>query len=237
MAMLRSTIAACSLLAILSFPLCPVASVEVEVPLKSASTVRLTVLLDGKPQKDAKIEIYRYELGPGDEAKPRYSLISDQQGMVFSPKLAPGHYHVIASAANNLRAELYLDVSAHTHQKSSEFPMQLLRGGITREELFAKAEQMPIKDHLKIFQGTVRDPSGALIVGVFIEVVRKGSQSSETVVHLKSGSTGQFSATLPSGSYMALFSIPGFQVQLVPFEVTDQGSEELIVTLQLASTS
>jgi hypothetical protein len=158
-----STIAAWSLLlAILSFPLCSAASVKVEVPSKSSSNVRLTVLLNGKPQKGATIKIYRYELGPGEEAKPRFSLISDKEGMAFQPKLALGHYHVVASTAKNLRADLFLDVSEHDNEKASEFPMLLEAGDITHEQLFAKAEQMPIKERVKVFNGMVRDPAGAL---------------------------------------------------------------------------
>src|SRR5438105_6173127 len=192
-----STIAAWSLLlAILSFPLCSAASVKVEVPSKSSSNVRLTVLLNGKPQKGAKIKIYRYELGPGEEAKPRFSLISDKEGMAFPPKLALGHYHVVASAAKNLRADLFLDVSEHDNEKASEFPMLLETGDITHEQLFAKAEQMPIKERVKVFNGVVRDPAGALIEGVSIEVVRKGSQGRDRIARLKSGKRGQFSARL-----------------------------------------
>ena len=151
--------------------------------------------------------------------------------------VALGHYHVVASAAKNLRADLFLDVSEHDNEKASEFPMLLETGDITHEQLFAKAEQMPIKERVKVFNGVVRDPAGALIEGVSIEVVRKGSQGRDRIARLKSGKRGQFSARLSAGSYIALFYIPGFQIQMVPFEVTEQGSGDLIVILQLGSTT
>jgi hypothetical protein len=233
----KSTIVAWFLLfAISPSGLCS-ASVEVQAPSMSSPTVCVTVLLKGKPQKGAKIKIYRYELGPGDEANPYFSLISDHQGKVLPPKLPPGHYHVVASAAKNLRADLYLDVSAQANEKASDFSMGLDISDIMPDELFTKAEQMPIKDRVRVFHGLVRDPTGALISGVSIEVVRKGSQGRDRVVRFKTGNKGQFSARLSNGSYIALFSTPGFQIKFVPFEVTEQGSGDLIVTLELGRST
>lgn len=234
--MLPAIAASCLLLAIPP-SLCSMASVEVLVPSKSAPTVRITTLYSGKSQRGVKIEIYRYELGPGDEAKPRFSLTSDEKGRVVPPKLAPGHYHVVASGEKNLRADLYLDVSAHANEKASMFSMELVAITDTRQELLTKAEQMPIRDRLREFRGIVYDPSGAVVSGVSIEVVRKGTQGRDRIARLKSGRSGQFSAQLSAGSYIAFFSLPGFQTQPVPFEVTEQGSSELIVTLQLGSTT
>jgi 5-hydroxyisourate hydrolase-like protein (transthyretin family) len=233
----KSTIVAWLLLfAISPSGLC-LTSVEVQAPSRSSPTVRLTVLLKGKPQKGVKVKIYQYKLGPGDEVKPRFSLISDPQGRVSPPKLTPGHYHVVASAAKNLRADLYLDVSEQANEKASEFSMELAIGDISREELFTKADQMPIKDRLKVFRGIVRDLTGAPIAGVSIEVVRKRSQGRDHVVQLESGKRGQFSASLSDGSYIALFSAPGFQIQVVPFEITEQGSGDLRVTLELGRST
>lgn len=157
----------CLLLAIRPAGSCSTASVEVQVPSKSSQTVRITALFSGKPQKGVKIEIYRYELGPGEEAMPRLSLTSDNQGRVVPPKLAPGHYHVVASADKNLRADLYLDVSPHPDGKASVFSMELVASPFpTREALFTHAEQMPIGDRVKEFRGIVYDPSGTVVSGV-----------------------------------------------------------------------
>jgi hypothetical protein len=234
---LKSTIVAWFLLfAISPSELCST-SVEVQATLKSSPTVRLTVLLKGEPQEGAKIKIYRYKLGQGREAKPCFSLISDAQGRVLPPRLSPGHYHVVAFGANNLRGELDLDVSPPTNEKASEFSIALNIRDITREELFAQRDQMPIKDRIRVFRGIVRDPSGDPIPGVFIEIVRKGSRGRGRVARLKSGKDGQFSATLADGSYIGFFSMSNFQSQFIPFEVTEQGTGDLIVTLEVGMST
>jgi hypothetical protein len=225
------------LLLAISPPVAFSTSVEVQKALKSGQTVRLTVLLVGKTQPGAKVKIYRYELGPGQEAKPRFSLIADNQGRVFPPKLTPGHYHVVASAPKNLTAELYLDISAQDSENASEFSMELAIGGITRGELFTQAEQMPIKERVRSFHGIVCDPTGNPISEVSIEVVRKGSRGKDRVARLTSGNRGQFSARLSDGRYIARFSAPGFQIRFVPIEINEQGSGDLIVTLEIGRSA
>jgi hypothetical protein len=130
-------------------------------------------IVQRKTQKGAKIEIYRYELGPGQEAMLRLSLTSDDQGRVVPSKLAPGHYRVVASADKKLRADLFLDVLAHYDEKVSVFSMELVASPFpTLEELLSEAEQKPIKDRVREFRGIVYDPSGAVVPKVTIEIVR-----------------------------------------------------------------
>ena len=167
-----ATVLAGFLLLAMRPPVALSASVTVQEPLKSGPTVRPNVLLGGKAQPGAKVQIYRYEFGTGQEAKPRVSLVTDSHGKVFPPKLTPGHYHVVASAPRNLTAELYLDVSAKDSENASVFSMELGIGSITREELLAQAEQMPVKERVRAFTGIVRDPSGNPIPDVSIEIVR-----------------------------------------------------------------
>jgi Carboxypeptidase regulatory-like domain len=213
-------------------------TVRVDVPAKSSPRVRITVLLNGKAQKGARVEIYRYELGPGQEAVPRVVLTSDDQGRVAPPRLTPGHYHVIASADKKLRADLSLDILAQYDQGVSVFAMELAISPFpTREELLSEAEQKPIKDRVREFHGIVCDLWGAVIPGVSIEVVRKGTEGKDRVAQLKSGIDGQFSAPLSDGTYVALFYMSGFRTEIVPFEVTKEGSEHLRVTLQIAASN
>jgi hypothetical protein len=133
-----------------------------------------------------------------------------------------------------MRADLYLDVSRKMAKRVSSFSMNLIENQYpTPEQLWATAEEEPVKDRPETFNGTVYDPSGAGVSGVSIEVVRKGTQGKERVAQLESGSDGGFSAHLAEGGYVARFSMPGFQIALLPFEVTKQGSGELRVILQL----
>lgn len=233
-----STIVACSLLVALSVAaLFSAASVEVLVPSKSSRRVRITALLNGKPQPGVKIEIYRYELGPGQEAKPFLVLTSDEEGTIVSPKLATGPYHIVALADKNLRADLFLDVPAHSREKLSVFSMELVAStDLTPAQFVAQAEQMPIRGRLKVFRGVICDVAGARIPGVSIQVIRKGTEGKDRVTQVSSGGSGEFSATIPDGAYIAFFSAQGFKTQIVPFELTKDGSEDLRITLQLGDT-
>ena len=191
--------------------------------------------MEGNPQRRVKIEIYRYELGAGREPNPRFSLSTDDQGKVLPPKLPDGQYHVVASAPNDMTAELYLDVRQEDQGNPTEFSMHLVRSAPTLEELFAQAEQMPIEHRVSSLHGIVLDPTGGPISQVSIEVVQKGSQGRSIVTWLKSDSQGHFSAPvhLPNGCYIAHFLASGFQGRFVPFELAENGSGGLTVTLDV----
>jgi 5-hydroxyisourate hydrolase-like protein (transthyretin family) len=223
-------------LLLMAAPVCLGASPSVEVVAtqKSTQRVRVVFLTGGVPQKGVRVEMYRYTLVSGEESKPLVSLTSDNEGEVTPPVLSPGHYHLVASAEHNLRADLYLDVSRKEGKQTSSFSMNLVESQYpTPEQLWAVAEGVPVKDRLEVFCGTIYDPSGARVSGVSIEVVRMGTQGKEQVAQLESGKDGRFSAQLADGAYVARFSMPGFQIALIPFEVIRQGSEEIRVTLQI----
>jgi hypothetical protein len=209
-------------------------SVEVVAPRKSSQKVQLVLHGDGGTQKGVSVEVYRYTLGSGEEAKPLISLTSDDAGEVTPLALPPGSYHLVALAEHNLRADLYLDVSRKLGKQMSSFVMNLVESQYpTAEQLWEAAERAPIKDRLESFSGTVLDPSGTKVSGVAIDVVRKGTEGKGRVAQLASGPDGRFSAALADGAYIARFCTQGFQTAFVPFEVTKQGSEQLQVTLQL----
>jgi hypothetical protein len=209
-------------------------SVEVVAPQKSSQKLQVVLLVDGAARKGVTVKAYRYTLGSGEESKPLVSLTSNDAGKVTPPVLAPGSYHLVASAQHNLRADLYLDVSRKLGKQTSSFAMNLVESQYpTIEQLWEAAEEAPVKDRLEAFGGTVHDPSGAKVSGVVIEVARKGTQGKERVAQLESAPDGHFSTALADGAYIARFYAPGFQTAFVPFEVTKQGSEQLRVTLQI----
>jgi len=210
-------------------------SVEVVTTQKSSQRIWVVFLVGGVPQKSVRVDVYRYSLGSGEESKSLISLTSDDEGKVTPPVLSRAHYHLVASAERNLRADLYLDVSRKRGKQLSSFSMNLIENQYpTPEQLWDAAEKAPVKDRLEAFRGTIYDPSGARVSGVSIEVVRKGTQGKEQIAQVESGKDGRFFAPLADGAYVARFSIPGFQLAFVPFEVTKQGSGELRVTLEIA---
>ncbi len=234
------TIAGGSLLFAISLPtLCASESVEVIPVLKSAPIVRIKITVGKEPRGAVSVEFFRYEPGRGEEQRPGLSLLSDIRGIIHPPRLSPGRYHLVAISAEKtetLRADLILEVSEQ--ETANTFAMQLTPARYrSREQLIASAEQSPNTERIKEFRGTVYDPSGAVIPGVAIEVVRRGTSGKDRVAQLKSGAGGDFSTELPEGSYIAVFSVSGFKVQLVPFEVSGDGSEALKVILRIGDSS
>jgi len=206
-------------------------------PLKSGPNTRVALLVSGKPRSGVKVDVYRYELGAKQEHKPRLSLISDEDGWIRPRKLRPGHYHLVASAEENLSADLYLDVSADSGKLPSAFLMELRPLVPSPKELWTNVEQMSVKETVKEFRGVVQDISGAIIPGASVEVVRKGTEGKSRVAHLKTDKNGQFHKRLHAGDYIAIVSMPGFQSSYVPFAVTKHGSGEVRVVLILAQSA
>lgn len=222
------------LLILITLPVICRAECVVIGPTKSSQHILVRTLLDGKPQKGVQIKIFKSKPGLGEESAPLAVLTSTQDGRVSPPTLSPGHYHLRATSDARLIADLYLDVS--TQAEASAFSMELAPNPFpTREDRIATAEQSSARERVKEFRGVVYDPSGAVIPGVSIEIVRRGTEGRDRAAQVKSGGAGAFVASLSEGSYVALFFSPGFQIRVVAFDVSRQGSFDLKVTLQLGA--
>jgi hypothetical protein len=94
---------------------------------------------------------------------------------------------------------------------------------------------------LRQFEGVVVDPSGARIAQTKIDVFKKGSRGTVRAGQTQSDADGRFSVNLPEGSYAAVFSIPGFSIYIVVFEITQNAdpanAKGLRVSLQLAPST
>jgi carboxypeptidase family protein len=204
------------------------ASVEVrQMTLQqSARHVRISVLLNGRPTPGVSVDFCT----SGD--KPCRTSLTDENGIANSPKLPDGDYIVTASLEDVSGGDLYLHVSRKG--KTRSFPIDLTESFRAAQEFRSAADKLPIREIMQAFQGVLRDPSGATISGVDIKIVRRGSEDHAIVQRLKSDSNGHFSVPLGEGTYVALFSCPGFRTEIVPFEIAAHGSEELVVSLQLA---
>jgi 5-hydroxyisourate hydrolase-like protein (transthyretin family) len=231
--MKTAAVAVLSLLFLVSTTSCYCSVAVNEPPKTSSGDVRITTLLDGKPYKGVKIEIYRYRKEP--KANPLFTFMTNEGGSVTPPALSRGDYWIVASAGLNLRADLYLRVASRSEGTSS-FSMELDASPYpTFEQRLSAAEQMPIKAQIQRFGGTVHDQSGSVISGVSIDVVRKGSQGRDHVIKLKSDRNGRFSATLSEGRHIAIFQAAGFSTQFIPLEIAMIGGNgEIRVELQIA---
>lgn len=243
---MKSTCIAVCVLLLTSMAAANSCVVESLAEQESSRYVEVTVFGE-EPPRGVRIEIYPYEGGkmifPGAEQalKPRRSLVSNTGGKVGPLKLAPGHYYVVAKAAHDLKASLYLNVLSSPAKKRSMFSIYLMPPCNMPPPHMAQwplaIEQMPIKDRVRAFSGKVYDPSGAPVAGTSIRVIRKATEGKGQVAELTSDSDGRFTAQLPEGVYIAFFLSPGFTTAIVAFEITKEASEDLRVMLMVGSTT
>ena len=222
-------VAACCLL---SAVMAASAAVEVEniKPQESSRNVRIAVVLEGKPVKDARVVFCKT---PG--IQDCVSVLTNADGIATVRRLGVGNYYIVASVDDEVNASLYLH--AGHGRKQASFSMDLTGAYRQGQDFMAAAAQLPVRDRVQGFRGSVQDPSGAFIQGVNIKIVRKGTDGEADVVRLKSDVRGHFSSPLADGIYIAFFTFAGFRTQITPFEVTSQGSKDLRIVLQLGSTT
>ena len=212
----------------------PAVSVEVVTPLKSGPVARIVVALNGKPVPGAKVAIYKYEGARG--AIPVVTLLCDEYGWIKTPKLADGQYGFVAQVGKDLQAGLFLDVSSR--DGTMAFEMDLRPSPPERAHVdLTNPENVPITKRLQAFRGTVTDPSGAVLPKASIRIVRRGAGGTKVVNEIKSGINGDFQAELPTGTYVAIFSAPGFKTYVVGFEIAPDGSSRLDVKLDIGPVS
>jgi|ERR1700692_2182265 len=185
---------------------------------QSSDRVRIVVVLGGKPLKGARVSFYP------TASQSVFSELTDGEGIVTPPVLATGDYNVIATLYKVVSTSLWLHVGRENG--ISRFSMDLT-------DSVQRAEELAIHDHLKAFQGTVLDPTGAIIQGADIVVVKRGSQMQDIVLVTKTEANGHFFDQLAEGSYIAFFFAQGFRVSTVPFEMTKDGSGNLQIILPI----
>jgi hypothetical protein len=187
----------------------------------SSQKVRITAMLDGKPLKDARIGFFLTK-----EYETHLWLVTDEQGIVTSPLLQPGQYHVVAMSSEGRFAEIYLDVSKGAGNVASAFLMDLTPKAPTlaeRKSLAALVEKTPVTEHVRKFTGVVEDPSGAVIPEADIQIFQKGKEG-DAVVTLKADKEGRFSVPLADGVYVAFLRMQGFRTEAVGFEIAGSAS-------------
>jgi hypothetical protein len=226
-----TSVVGCLLLAILVSAECVVVE---PVYHPSSEKARVTVLLDGKPLKDAKLEF-----SPVTENKSRVSLSTDRHGVASAPELLPGRYRVVAAGLDKLTTELYLHVSKSSRNQPTVFVMNLATPPAWTPPVGAAweaAEKAPVTELVREFGGLLLDPSGASISGAETQVLRKDSQPA-VVGKLKSDEAGRFATRLADGTYVAFIQMPGLRTQVLAFDVArTAGPKQLRIPMQTGSS-
>jgi hypothetical protein len=88
----------------------------------ASQSLRITALLDGKAMKDAHLEMFLYPRSYGDQ--PRYSLTSNEEGVVAIQQVVPANYDVVVSAKWGWMGDLLVAVSRG--EELSELSVNLL---------------------------------------------------------------------------------------------------------------
>src|SRR5690349_19273010 len=79
--------------------------VTAQKTLPSSGNVRITAFQEGRPREGATVEVFL------KDKEHIASLRTDAQGVAVLPPLKPGFYSISASAGEDFRADLYLQVS------------------------------------------------------------------------------------------------------------------------------
>ncbi|HLY43562.1 MAG TPA: carboxypeptidase regulatory-like domain-containing protein [Terracidiphilus sp.] len=222
---------------------------------------RFTVLYDGKPSPNTKVEVTQ----PG-RAGYIAVLTTYNDGKFILPALSPGRYTISAAHANyssrnsldvcivpcdDYRLEVVHFVPTTLHGPLRVLDANALALSEVRMEisprpdpvlghLLADAEQQPITKHLAAFRGVVKDQSGAVIPGAWINVVVKGSGGKNRAASMYADQDGQFSAQLPPGEYVAFIQSPGFKSSVVSFTIANEAaadSLEIVLDIGMQTTT
>lgn len=208
------------------------ANVRVEPVHSSSEKVRVIVLHDHAPIKNAKVEIL-----DGNGKPQQIALSTRDDGSANLPRLKPGRYQVVALAEGGLRADLYLDVSRN-EKKTTSFSLDLFVAPPpppSFEERLAAVEKERTVARLADFDGFVKDQSGAAVAQTKVEVFRRGAYTDGRVASASTDVAGAFSLHLSKGSYTAVFSNAGFSLDITAFDIVqDSGGKSLNIVLKVA---
>src|SRR5229473_6717535 len=128
----------------------------------SSRNAQVTVLLDGKPQRNVKLTVAL------PEGKGSRSFVTDSHGTVMLRDLPVGTNCVTAADENNCRGDLCLAVPRLSARKMSSFKVNLSPYGFDLEVETAEKNQAP--ERFLRLDGTVLDQAGAVIPHAEIQV-------------------------------------------------------------------
>jgi hypothetical protein len=224
-----------------------VVKVEPIVPVECSRNIRITVALKGKTVSSVKLDFY--DGANNSSLQPVFSARTNKAGIVNTPMLALNSYRVDARLHGRTPAILGGDITSSIWlQVIPKSKVRAISIDLTEAEQVAQETRKQFEDRLteadqgqrarlRVFEGRLVDLTGANISSVEVTVLRKTSHGWASRLSAISDAEGNFSTKkLSKGQYIAIFSSAGFRLEMVPFEVTTEGSEKLRVTLQIGFT-
>src|SRR5262249_5146637 len=154
---IATTVLCCIFLAGMTWPETVTVSAEPKLELSSRH-LQISVVLDGKPQKGVRVDLYKGGLNKGTET-PFFSGLANDYGVAAPPELAAGYYRVIATL-DDVSTLVWLRVVDGLE------PMTTLSMDLTQpaqqarhiqDAAMKRAEGLPIRDRVQAFQGMVVD--------------------------------------------------------------------------------
>jgi len=183
----------------------------------SSRNARITVLVDGKPQRDVKLTV----LLP--EGKGSRSFVTDSHGTVMLRDLPVGTNCVTAADENNFRGDLCLAVPRLSARKMSSFKVNLSPYGFDLEVKTAEKNQAP--ERFLRLDGTVLDQAGAVIPHAEIQVYKRGSYPHSPVAKIWTDEQGRFTVPLNPDHYTVVIQRTGFKTGYRIIEISPEGAE------------
>jgi carboxypeptidase family protein len=208
------------------------ASVDVIGIQPSVQNARIIVLMDGEPRKGVHLTVTT------TDGQPKVSLVTDSRGLVRLPTLPPGNYCVIASVAPpTRRSEICLAISPR-HGKR-KFSLILVPAPLPRptfDEKLQAAERTRPGERVGQLAGVVQDPLGAVIAHTQIEVMPCGSRDLAHAGKAVTDDAGRFTYPLEPCSYTVIFKAPGFETNILVFDVApDARKSHVVVKMEVGA--
>lgn len=197
--------------------------------IKTLQRARITTVLHARPLGGVMIKVYRRSSRSNvmTAEEPLQVLFTDLHGQLVLPKLPRGKYSIVALAKPNLREDVYLNISLWATKRPSKLTLELTpyNPAPTSEQKIIASELSHDVKQVTEFRGVVCDRGGTPIPQASVEVVFKGTGGKKYAAKLYADEFGKFSADLPEGDYMAIFSAEWFIKRVIALTVSKTGSD------------
>jgi hypothetical protein len=162
---------------------------------------QIIVNFGNTPLTGASVEVYREgsPLGGRPKTNPILVLTSDANGHVVLPSLDSGKYYILGRSKPDREDYLYLEISP-SGRKWDDLVLNLDPARGSAEWAIDSLGTIDHATQVSTFHGVVED-FGKPLPDADIDVFARKLGIDQQPIHLRSDSSGEFSANLPEGQY------------------------------------